>query len=515
MQLEEAKSKYLTGEFKLKSEFQASHYAREETLTRAERYAGFTLPSIFPEDPLMEYDEMQLDFQSIGAQLTTNLANKMMMALFQPSKPFFRLKLTPEQRASIEEDSELTPAEAQEELAAVERDAMVELSKVSGRVVLNDAMLHLIITGNAVVYNPKDDDMQLYSLRDYIIHRDLRGKMVKLILRETKAAVSLEPELQALAYAEGYKENDELTVYTGICRVGADRFIIWQELEDICYCHKKLGYVKEDHLDYIPLTWKLLRGKDYGTGLVEDYSGDFHQLSTLAEALLDYTAIATDVKNLVNPTGMTDAGEITKTASGGYVHGREADLFPYTAADKLGNSATFLQERSDKIERRLAAAFLKNTSVTRDAERVTAVEIRMNAQELESSLGGIYSRLAKELQLPLAVRLIRRMDPDLKDIEPVIVTGFDSLSRNSDLDNLRAFVADIAILAELPDLAMARLNVGDYIAMLAAGHGVDASQILKSEEDVKLEEERQIKLNAANAGGEAQAVAQAQGPIPQ
>ena len=45
-------------------------------------------------------------------------------------------------------------------------------------------------------------------------------------------------------------------------------------------------------------------------------------------------------------------------------------------------------------------------SVQRDAERVTAAEVNLMAQELENSLGGIYSILTQEFQLPY---LRRRM----------------------------------------------------------------------------------------------------------
>ena len=42
-----------------------------------------------------------------------------------------------------------------------------------------------------------------------------------------------------------------------------------------------------------------------------------------------------------------------------------------------------------KIEQRLSYAFLLNASVIRDSERTTAEEVRMTAQELQDSLGGI------------------------------------------------------------------------------------------------------------------------------
>lgn len=505
MDINAAQRKYLTHDFKLKGEFTGSNYAREEVLTRCERYAGWTLPSVFPDTPLMEYDEMQNDYQSVGAQAVTNLSNKIMMALFQPAKPFFRMQLTKEQWAELLEEGN-TKAEIEAGLSNTEREAMKELNVMNARVIMNDMIQQLVITGNSLLYMAPNEDMQVYSLRDYTITRDLRGTPTKIVICESKSVASLSDELSVIAMANGYHENDEVSIYTGILRVSGERYMVWQELEDLCYCHKRVGYYTKDTLPWIPQVWKLCRGKDYGTGLVEDYAGDFHTLSTLAEAILDYTTVVTDVKTLVNPAGMTDVREIVQAASGAYVPGREEDLFVHTSGAGVMNAAEFLKNQFSAVERRLAAAFLLNTAVTRDAERVTAEEIRMQAHELESSFGGVYSRLASSLQLPVAKRLLRTIDRSFKDVEPVIVTGFESLSRNSELDNFRAFMQDLAALTDLPDEAKLWMKFSDVIAVLGAGHGVDYSKFLKDEDTVKAETQARMQANAEAAGMEAQAV---------
>ena len=214
------------------------------------------------------------------------------------------------------------------------------------------------------------------------------------------------------------------------------------------------------------------------------------------------------MKNLVDPTGMTDVREITEAPSGAYVHGREEDIFVHTA--QVTNAADFLNSRFDSTARRIGAAFLLNTAVTRDAERVTAEEIRMQAHELESSLGGVYSRLATELQLPLAKRLLHKLDKTFKDVEPVIVTGFESLSRNSELDNFRAFMQDMIVLADVPDEVKIRMNFGDVIATLGTGHGVDYKKFLKDEETVQKETQQRMQMQAQAAGMEAGAVSAAE-----
>ena len=501
--------KYLSGDFLLKGEFHKMSAMRESVLTRAERYAGWTMPTIFPDSQMTTDEEFQNDFQSVGAQAVNNLSNKIMMALFQPSRPFFRLTLTDEQKEEVlSENAGLDTADIQEALAASERGSMRELEKINARVTMTDCILQLIITGNTLMYMPEDSGMQSYSLRDYVIERDLRGNVVKLIIQETKAVSALSDELANIAAEQNILEDAEVTIFTGIQRVGKDHFVVWQELEDLCSCHIKVGHYTKDELPWLPLTWSLARNKDYGTGLVEMYAGDFHTLSTLAEAILDYTVIITDVKILVDPTGMTDVKKINEAASGEYVHGREEDLFVHTA--NVQAASDFLLNQFQAVERRIAAAFLLNNSVTRDAERVTAEEIRMQAQELEGSYGGVYSRLATDMQLPLAKRLIKKFNPILKDVEPVIVTGLDSLSRNSELDRTRAFFTDLVSLSDVPEEVALRIDYGKLIAMLGAGHGITYGDLLKSEDDVKAAQEQQAQQEAQAAGQMAQAEAQAQ-----
>ena len=51
-----------------------------------------------------------------------------------------------------------------------------------------------------------------------------------------------------------------------------------------------------------------------------------------------------------------------------------------------------------------------NSSIQRPGERVTAEEIRHMAAELEDALGGVYSILSQEFQLPLIRRLMYQME---------------------------------------------------------------------------------------------------------
>ena len=169
MHIDELKAKHLSGDYVLRGEFLEGDGGREETMTRCERYAGWTIPTVFPDEPLMEYDEMQMDYQSVGAQAVTNLSNKIMMALFQPSRPFFRMNLTQEQRQEVLTTG-VKGAQIDAALAEAERAAMTNMNASNARIIMHDVMKQLIVTGNSLVYAPKDTTQLMvnYSLRDYI-----------------------------------------------------------------------------------------------------------------------------------------------------------------------------------------------------------------------------------------------------------------------------------------------------------------------------------------------------------
>lgn len=102
-------------------------------------------------------------------------------------------------------------------------------------------------------------------------------------------------------------------------------------------------------------------------------------------------------------------------------------------------------------------------------------------------------------------------DELFKSVEPVIVTGLESLSRMSDVDRLRAMLQDAAILADMPEQVAVRLLFGGVLSRLSAGHGVDTEGILATEEQAQAAIKQNAENAAATAGKEAGAVAQATG----
>jgi hypothetical protein len=132
-----------------------------------------------------------------------------------------------------------------------------------------------------------------------------------------------------------------------------------------------------------------------------------------------------------------------------------------------------------------------NSSIRRDAERVTAEEIRIAHQELEIALGGVYAVLSQEFQLPLVELLMNKMQKEKKipklpeeGLKPLIITGVEALGRGEDLNKLGMFLQQLAPLG--PEV-LREINVSDYITRLAGSLGIDTEGLVKTEEEKMLE----------------------------
>lgn len=480
----------------LAMDFTKLHGARSHREHRWYDYAGWTLPYLYPLNESEATTEMQHDYQSVGAQATNHLANKIVSVLFPQGRPFFRLDLTQTQKDDLA-DLDLNQAQIDEILSLAEKESMKNLAKSHLRTAVLEAVKTLIILGNSLLYIPdKTTDLvraQVYSLKDYVILRDMSGIPYKIITRDSHVVATLPEDIRQLVINQTEKPlnpDDTVHIYTGIQRNTQGKFIVWQEIDSMFRAPRRAGNYAADSLPWIPLTWNLGRGNNYGTGLVEEYAGDFHTYSSLSESLVNLAAIVADIKILVDPMGQTDVETLNDSPSGTYVYG-SADDISYLQLEKF-QDMKFLHDQMETYSRRIGAGFLFNSAVTRNAERVTAEEIRMQANELEGSLGGVYGRLSEELQLPIAKREMRNMGEQFKGIEPTVITGMESLSRTSELDDIMLFFRDLAMLAELPEPVQERLEYGNVISKLGSARRVEYKDFLLDEDTVQANRKRNL-----------------------
>ena len=147
---------------------------------------------------------------------------------------------------------------------------------------------------------------------------------------------------------------------------------------------------------------------------------------------------------------------------------------------------------SINLERRLSDAFLIMS--VRQAERVTAEEVRLTQLELEQQLGGLFSLLTVEFLLPYLSRklLVLQRSGQLpkipKDlVSPTIVAGINALGRGQDRESLTSFIMTIAQTLG-PEALMQYINTDEVIKRLAAAQGIDVLNLVKSMEQIQQEQ---------------------------
>ena len=464
---------------------------RYQYLDRARSCSKLTLPYVMPDEGHGPHSRLETPFQGVGARGVNNLASKLLLALLPPNAPFFRLNIDTYALASEGAPEELV-SEIESTLQQVEESVMDEISREAYRTAIHSALKHLIITGNVLLYLPDTGGIRVFHLDRFVIDRDPMGNITHIATKENISYDALDDEIKAQIAGNGGKPDDEIHLYTAACRDG-NEFIIYQDIADVPL-ETSGSRVAVDKSPFIPLRFSRIDGESYGRGYVEEYLGDLQSLEGLSRAILEGSSAAAKVMFLVNPNGTTRARTLAEAPSGAIVQGNAADVTTLQV-NKVSDFRT--AESSIKaISDRLGAAFLLTAGVVRQAERVTAEEIRMLSQELESALGGLYSLLSNEMQLPFVNRLMDVMKrkkklPALpKDIvNPVIITGVEALGRGNDLQKLDLFLAGAAQVVG-PQAIAEFVNVSEYFQRRATSLGIKTAGLVKSQEQMQAEQQQ-------------------------
>lgn len=476
---------------------------RRSFLTRCELYAHYTLPKLcVPNGYKQNSDELAHDFQAVGAQAVNHLANKIMLALFSPGNPFFRADpddaLVKKMKDLGVDDDALTTL-----LAAGEKKAIGELDRMALRPKLYEAVKNLIVTGNVLLCLEKDN-ARVIGLKKYVVRRGLDGEVVELLVKDEVLFDELDPNVQAHVHTFTHYEQDrKVCMYRWIKRLPSGDYVMDQWVDQFQLPKQFSGKWPEAHMPYRALTWDLSDDAHYGTGLVEDYKGDFAGLSALSKSQIMGAILASEFRWLVNPGGMTSVEDLMRSENGAAIPGNENDV-SIVQSNKSGDLQVVGAVTAEYIKR-IGMGFLLGTAATRNAERVTAEEIRMQANELETSLGGAYSRLAIDFQLPMAYWLLAKVGMNVRGtaVIPRIITGMEALSRNGDLDDLKQWLADAQAVGQVAE-QLPVLKLSAILTALALPRRIDTTKFLETPEET-------AARNQAAQDQQTQAMAQQEG----
>jgi hypothetical protein len=487
-----------------KSRYARLQGRREQFLKRGRDYAAITVPSILPAAGFSSAQSLPEPYQAFGARLVMTLSSRLLTALLPAGIPFFKLSVPPQ---TLIKSGELSAnPDIEKGLALSELLMDGEVQRRSWRQPTSVSCQQLIVTGNSLEYMQPDNTIKVFRLDQYVVARDVAGNWVEIVVEEKVSPLALPEEARALV-PDKDRDDPECSVdlYTRVRRLPDGSYASYQEVNEVEVPRSRGLYKAGVPCPWMPLRWSIVAGEDYGRGKCEEHGGDLRSLESLSKAMLDGAAMAARNITMVKPnaTGTNLKTKLAKANNGDVVVGdfEAIHMLQFTNVQGL----QIVQQELATLRESLGAAFILHSAVQRDAERVTAYETRMIAEELEGTLGGTYSLLSGEMQQPRVERLVvqmqaqQKLPPWGKDmVEPKITTGLEALNREKDVNRVTA----AANIAHQLDPNQEYAKTGDLLKIAFNGLGLPAA--------VRTEEEaQQVRVQRAQA----QSMAQAAGDI--
>ena len=169
----------------------------------------------------------------------------------------------------------------------------------SDRVVIHQALKHLIVGGNALLFMSKDG-IKNYPLNRYVVNRDGNGNVLEIVTKEliSRDVIGYDlPKKEPNTVVDKTNGNhtDDVEVYTCV-KLKNGRWEWYQEVQDKIIPGSRSTAPKNSS-PWLVLTFNSVDGEQYGRGRVEEFLGDLKSLEGLSQAL-----VAVSYTHLTLPT---------------------------------------------------------------------------------------------------------------------------------------------------------------------------------------------------------------------
>lgn len=491
---------------KIGERYEKEHVERKSLLDSARRCAELTKPWVLPNEAQGPDDELPENFQSVGSRGVTNIVGKSLTALFSPH--WFQHTLA----AEIKYDR-LVPDEVKQDIASelYMRDLVMQgvLMSAHNRSKEGDnraptstfltrkraALDQLFVTGDVLEHLTNDYRLVVFRRDQYVTKRDSEALVCYHTIKERKDPMGLAEDMQAKAQlspetmtAESAAER-MTDMYTHVeWNPKSQVWVIQQELNG-----EVINEFEETVTPYFASTFELSPGENYGRGLVELNKGDLRSLDELELRRLDLLGVAakqlwvTDYNSRVRERDlMKPSGSFIK----GRVEGGRVQDVALLGTAQISEFQILTQGITDK-SKALGEAFLTESDVQPRGDRVTAFQVQRIALELDSALGGVYTSISDEQQLPLLARVTFQMEKERliasmgEDIRIEALTGFAALTREREATSAMTLVQ---VLAQLGPQAIQRINEDVLINLLTRGLGISEPGLVKTAEQIAQEQ---------------------------
>ena len=492
-------------------------------LDTARDCAALSVPYLLTPTGVVNGQKLPTPWQSMGAKGVNVMASKLMLSLFPVNATFFKLQINDGKLSLDPSLSAAVKSEIDLSLSKMERVVMQNIAESQDRVILHQAMKHLIVTGNALVYMGSKG-VKLYPLDRFVVVRDGEGNPTEIVTVESIDRQFLPEEFQTEQAKNVNDVADNTSAPSVDVTVGENEVAVytWAKLKDGQWRWRQeaegkilpdsLGKAPKNTTPWLPLRFNVVDGEDYGRGRIEEYLGDLKSLEGLMQAMVEGSAAAAKVVFLVSPAATVKPSTLAKAGNGAIIQGRAEDVTAVQVSKQADFSSAYQMIQS--LTQRLSEAFLILT--VRQSERTTAEEIRATQQELNEQLGGIYGNLTVELVRPYLQRKLFTLQrskelPQLPKgiVYPTIIAGLEGIGRGQDRESLMMFLQTIS-QALGPEAMAQYIDPEEAVKRLAAAQGIDTLKLVNTADMRQQEQQKAMQMQmTSNLVGQAGQLAKA------
>lgn len=469
-------------------------------------------------------------FTSAGTKGLEELISNLMITLFPPGKSFYYL--TPNQEISTEV-SQLT---AENGKSLLEKDLMMPISYTSRlfdsmrlREDIHSALKVAAMGGGSLlkIDFENTEKSKHYTLNNYrCTTNELTKQIEEFVIREKINYSSLDSEILKELNVDEEQMNKEAELYTH-CKFDATekKYIVYQQIDEIKIKDSQVEY-DQDTLPYIHIVINKVYGSSYGFGLVYSTYADLKNLNETSKSLVDHSIQNSMTRYFLDPTGQTRLQDVLNSKNGDIIRGRASDLtgMQPTATTQSVTTMNFVQY----LEQKISKYFMSKQVDYGNRDRVTSTEILNNASSIDSGMGGLYSSISPQIQLPLAKLLLKHSGAEkglFDETDIKIITGLEAINQGKEATSLMSFINAMAVMAQYKPDAFAAIDLNEYTKRVAVANQIDPTGLIISQQEMQQrqiqEQQQQLAMQGAQGAvdnalqADAQAIQQQQQQNPQ
>lgn len=512
----------MTTRGRIASLFSSEDGNRTDTLDIARQCARLTTPWILPDEARTEGERLFRQNQSLGKRGVANLQGKLLLALFPPDHPFFQIELDPEflYNPNIPPGFKQAVADAlwlqQLQITATLESSHIRSQGRPGvgfRVGQHHSLGQMIVTGDTLDELTDDYTTKVHRRDNYITRRDGSGCVLFHITRESIDPLSLS-EADMLAAQLSLKELKEKPAGSRMMNMftrhewnfRSQTWVIEQEVN---------GYVvrtsEEPESRVFSTPFELITGENYGHGFVEGLLGDLQTLDTTRAKLREAIGNMARMVPVIDPSSSTQEEDLLRP-SGEPIRSRVVNGMPteigMLQSQKQADISSVAQYVAS-LQSDLAKAFLLESAIQPQKERVTAAQVGRIAEEVEGATGGLYIPISENKHLPLLRRVRWQMKrdgllPAMKQeaermVRFKVLTGLSALAQQARLNRILTLSQAMAAIGPA---GMARIDEGVLARELERASNLYAPGLVKSDQQVEQDQQKAIRAQAQVAANE-------------